>query len=107
MLSAYARAWDTSLLPEGYPSAQRIKQDIDCVVDKVYLQIFHARSIVVPGLGIRRGRRYERSIVQLPRGRKMKKKEFRKKWIHLDVQKEYEKKLKQVSVLDSENVTIT
>ena len=37
MLSAYARAWDTSLLPEGYPSAKRIVQDIDRVVDEAYL----------------------------------------------------------------------
>ena len=37
LLSAYARAWDTSLLPEEYPSAQRIKQDIYCVFDKAYL----------------------------------------------------------------------
>ena len=42
MLSAYARAWDTSLLPEGYPSAKRIVQDIDCVVDKACLRIFEA-----------------------------------------------------------------
>ena len=73
MLSAYARAWDTSLLPEGYPSAQIIQQDIDRVVDEAYLQIFHARGIVVPGLGTRRGRRYERSIVQIPRGGKTEK----------------------------------
>ena len=80
MLSAYARAWDTSRLPEGYPSAKRIVQDIDRVVDKAYLRIFHARDIVVPSLGTRRGRQYERSIVQLPRGGKMKKKkEFGKK----------------------------
>ena len=37
MLSAYVRAWDTSLLPEGYPSVQKIQQDIDCVVRKAYL----------------------------------------------------------------------
>ena len=38
MLSAYARAWDTSsLLPEGCPSTQRIKQDIDSVVDEACL----------------------------------------------------------------------
>ena len=79
MFTAYARAWYTSLLPEGCPSAQRIQQDIDFVVDEGYLQIFHTQGIVVPGLGTRWGRRHERSIVQLSCGRKMKKKEFWKK----------------------------
>ena len=62
----------------------------------------------MPGLRTRRGRQYERSIVQLPRGGKMeKKKNFEKKLIHPDAQKEYEKKLEEVSVLHSENITIT
>ena len=78
MLSAHAQAWDTFLLPKGYPSAQRIQQDIDRVVDEVYLTIFHAWGIVMPGLGTRCGQRYERSIVQLPCGGKMKKKNFKK-----------------------------
>ena len=47
MLSAYARAWDTSLLPEGYPSAKRIVQEIDSIADEAYLRIFEARGIVV------------------------------------------------------------
>ena len=76
MLSAYTRAWDTSLWPEGYPSAQRIQQDIDRVVDEAYLEIFPARGIVVPVFGTRRSQRYEQSIVQLPHGGKMKQKEF-------------------------------
>ena len=37
MLSSYTRAWDTSLLPEGYPNAKRIVQDIDYVVDNAYM----------------------------------------------------------------------
>ena len=37
------------------------------------------RGIVVPGLGTRRGRRYERSFVQLPRGGKMQKKRISEK----------------------------
>ena len=37
MLSAYAREWDTSLLPEWYASVQRIPQDIDRVVYETYL----------------------------------------------------------------------
>ena len=77
-MSAYARAWDISLLQEGYPSAQRIQQDTDRVVDEAYLWIFHAQGIIVPGLGTRHGRQYVQSIVQLPHGAKMKKK-FQKK----------------------------
>ena len=95
-------------MPEGYPSVKRIVPDIDRVVDEAYLRIFHARGVVVPGLGTRRGRRYEQSIVQLPRGGKMKKKRIsKKKWIHPDAQKEYEKMLEEVSVLHSDIITIT
>ena len=41
MLSAYTRAWDASFLPEGYPSAQRNKQHINCVDDEAFLGVFH------------------------------------------------------------------
>ena len=100
MLSAYARAWDTSLLPEGYPSAKRIVQDVDCVVDEAYLRIFEAQGIVVPHLGTRRGRRNDRSIGQLPRGGKMiKKEEFHRKWIHPDARRAFVEKLEKVSSL--------
>ena len=57
-------------------------------------------------LGTRRGRRYQQSIVQLPRGEKTKKKEFRKKRVHPDAQKAYEDKFEQVPELDRESITI-
>ena len=49
-------------------------RDINCVVDVANLRIFEARGIVVLYLGMRRGRRNDRSIGQLPRGGRMAKK---------------------------------
>ena len=93
-------------MPEGFPSAQRIQEDIDRVVDEAYLRIFHAQGIVVPGLGTRRGRRYERSNVQRPRGGKTEKnKKFQKKWVHPDARKAYEERLQIVSKLYSQSIT--
>ena len=48
----------------------------------------------MPGLGTRRSRLYEQSIVQLPCGGKIiKKKNFEKRGVHPDGQKAYKEKL--------------
>ena len=40
MSSAYALAWDPRHSPDGFPSSSCIVEDIDRVVDEVYLKIF-------------------------------------------------------------------
>ena len=102
LLSAYRRAWDTSLLSEGYPSAKRIVQDIYRVVDYAYLRIFEAQGIVVPHLRTRRGQQNDLSTGQLPCGGKMIKKEFQQKWIHSDARTAYRKKLEKALSLCTE-----
>ena len=57
MLSAYARAWDPIHSPDGFPSSNRIVQDIDRVVDEVYLKIIKYWGAIMPHLGMRWGQR--------------------------------------------------
>ena len=77
------------------PLSQRIKQDMDRVVNYTYLQIFHARGIVVR-TGQNKGRRYVKIGGQGGKRIKIeeplalddvqdKDKEDNKDWIHLDV----------------------
>ena len=87
-------------MPEGYPSAKRIVQDIDRIVDETYMRIFEAQGIIVPHLGTRRGRQNDRSIGQLPRqGKMIKKEEFHRKLIHPDARRAFVEKLEKVSSL--------
>ena len=80
MLSAYACALDLRHSPDGYPSSRHIIEDIDRVVDKVYLKIFKYWGTIVSHLRTRQGWRNNLGIPNLPQGEKMKKnKNFKKK----------------------------
>ena len=80
MSSAYACACDPWHLLDGFPSSSRIVQDIDRVVDKVYLKIFKYWGTIVSHLRTRQGWRNNLGIPNLPQGEKMKKnKNFKKK----------------------------
>ena len=48
MLSSYLRLWDTNLGVNGCPSAKRIEEDINRLVDETYLRVFHLRGISLP-----------------------------------------------------------
>ena len=48
MLSAYLRLWDPKNGIHGFPSAARIEEDINRLVDETYLRIFQLRGISLP-----------------------------------------------------------
>ena len=48
MLSAYLRIWDTKLGTNGCPSAKRIEEDINRLVDETYLRVVQLRGISLP-----------------------------------------------------------
>ena len=48
MLSAYLRLWDPKHGSDGCPTAKRIEEDINQLVDKTYLRIFDLRGISLP-----------------------------------------------------------
>ncbi len=58
LASEYTRLYNPSLGPNaGAPPGQRIKQDVDRVINKTYLQIFNVRGIVV-GTVQNKGKQY-------------------------------------------------
>ena len=97
---AYRRVWDPALGPDaGAPTSRRIKQDVDRVVYKTYLEIFHRRGRVLNTaayLGRRAQLHNER--VAAPWGGKRIKGDgpVRTYWVHPDI-KDYEEELMEGS----------
>ena len=88
--SAYKRVWDPELGPEGgAPTGERIKQDIDRVIDETYLKIFHRRGRVLDTSAYkgRRAEVHEARVAAQHGGQRTKgsgtEKEY---WMHAEVQ---------------------
>ena len=84
LASVYLRLWDQCHgIDGGAVTSERIKQDVDRVIDETLLRIFYAHGCVVTtGSGRRR------NATGVGRGGARKKKEFdanREEWIHPDV----------------------
>ena len=85
MPSAYLRIWDLNNGIHGYPSAARIEQDINRLVDETYLRIFNLRGISLPEV-MYSGRREQ--IVGRRGGhggKRVKSNTIEEKWVHPSV----------------------
>ena len=85
MLSAYLRIWDLNNGIHGYPSAARIEEDINRLVDKTYLRIVSLRGISLPEVMYSGRRKHLVGRRGGHGGKRVKGNTNDKKWVHPSV----------------------
>ena len=85
-ISTHTRLWDPHIGPDkGFPSSRKFMEDVNCVIDKVFLLICNVCGTLMRGFGTCCRHRKNVGLGPFPRGGKCEKKINGEKWKLSDV----------------------